>query len=168
MHLRQVTAVAFARPMPSPVVPPDTAVKWRGLLQTRVQTPIVVAAGEGHRWGCAHLCADLPVPAEGDSLDEGLLWERSHECDGNADDASSEEGWSNDSDQQDTRGGTPTHFALCITALKVCGCQQKKTEVMATALNHNVVVLAFTKTRSQPSARLGGRRRPRPMGVRGR
>ena len=128
VHLPRATAVAFAGHKRAPMVPAATVVKWRGQVETRVWTLMVMTAGEGRQWGSAALCADMPVPADGDSSDEGVPASDRGESDNSADDASSEEGWSSDSDQRGDAGGeNPTLFALRIAALNVRSYQRKKT-----------------------------------------
>ena len=62
------------------------------------------------------------IPTDGDSLDEGLPASDRSESDGRASDASSEEGWSSDSDQRgDAAGENPTLFALRGATLNVRG-----------------------------------------------
>ena len=98
-------------------VPAATAVKWRGHVETRVRTLLVMTAGQGRTWGDA---AEGPVPADGDSSDVGLPANDHSESDGSAGDASSNRGWSSDSDQgRENTDENPTTFALRVATLKV-------------------------------------------------
>ena len=92
VHLPRATAVTFAGLEWIVRVPATTAVKWRGLVETRVRTLLVMTTGEGCRWGDTTRCAKLPVPPDGDSSDEGLPASDHSKLDGSANDASSDGG----------------------------------------------------------------------------
>ena len=92
--------MAFAGHVRATMVPAATAIKWRGQVEMRVQTLLVMTPVERRQWGDTARCADMPVPADGDSSDEGLPTSDHSESNGSTDDASSEEGWSSDSDQR--------------------------------------------------------------------
>ena len=79
------------------------------------------------------------------------------ESDSSAGDASSDGGWSSDSDQSHAASDEdPTTFALRVGTLNAHGYQRKKTEVLATALRHKVDVLAHTETGSRTQGRVEG------------
>ena len=69
-----------------------TAVKWRGQVETRVRTLLVMTAGEGRRWGDTAEYAEVPIPVDGDNSDEGLPAGDPSESDDSAGDASSDGG----------------------------------------------------------------------------
>ena len=120
VHLPRATAMTFAGHVPR--VPAATVVKWRGQVETRVRTLLVMTTREGRRWGDAAEHAEVQVPADGDSSDDGLPADNHSELDGSADDASSDGGWSSDSDQgQDTTNEDTTIFALPVATLNVRG-----------------------------------------------
>ena len=97
----------------------------------------------------------MPVPAAGDSLDEGLPSTDHIESDCSADDASSDGGWSSDCDQgRDATDKNPTTFGPRLATLNVRGYQRKSTEVLTTALRHKVDVVALTETRSRAEGRV--------------
>ena len=98
VHRPRATAVAFTGHVPTARVPAATAVTWRGLVETRVWTLLVMKTGEGRRWGDTASCANIPIPADGDSSDEGLVASVNNESDGSANDASLYGGWSSDND----------------------------------------------------------------------
>ena len=157
VHPPRAAAVTFASHVPAVRVPAATAVKWRGQVETRVRTLLVMTTGEGCRWGDAAEYAEVLVTADGDTSDEGLLADNHNESDGSDGDASSDGGWSSDSDQgREATAEDPTTFVLRIATLNVRGYQRKKTEVPATALRHKVDVLALTETRSRTQGRVEG------------
>ena len=157
VHLLRATSLTFANHVPNARVPAATAVKWRWPVETLVGTLLVMTAGEGRRWGDTTEYAEVPVPADGDRSDEGLPADDHSESDGSAGDASSDGGWSSDSDQgREPMDEDPTTFALRVATLNVHGYQRKKTEVLATALRHKVHVPALTETRSQTQGRVEG------------
>ena len=165
VHLPRATTMAFASHVKTARVPAATTVKWRVLVETRVRTLLVMTAGEGYKWGDTARCAEVPIPADGDSSDEGLPASDHSESDGSEDDASSDGVSSSDVDQGgDATGENPNIFALRVAMLNVCGYQRKKMEVLATApqgrraSSHRDLVL-------NPGQSGGGR--PRPVGVGG-
>ena len=108
-----------------------------------------MTAGEGRGWGDTAEYPEELVRADGDNSNEGLPGDDHNESDGSAGDASSDGGWSSDSDQgREATEEDPATFALRVATFKVRGYQRKKTEVLATALKHKVDVLALTATRS--------------------
>ena len=157
VHLPRATAVTLASHVPAVRVPAAMAVKWRGQVETRVRTLLVTTAREGRRWGDVAKYAEVPVPAQGDNSDEGLPADDLSELDGSAGDASSDGGWSSDSDEgRAPTDEDPTTFVLRMGTLNVCCYQRKKTEVLATALRHKVDVLALTEARSRTQGRVEG------------
>ena len=80
VHLPRATAVTFAGHVPTARVPAATAIKWRGQVETRVRTLLIMVAGEGRGWKDTAGCADVQVPAAGDSLGEGHGREPDHLC----------------------------------------------------------------------------------------
>ena len=61
-------------------------------METRVGTLLVMTATEGRGSGDTARCAQVPVPVDGDCLDESLRASGHIEEDGSADDASSSRG----------------------------------------------------------------------------
>ena len=153
VHLLRAAAVTFASHVPAVRVPAATAVKWRRQVETGVRTLLVMTAGEGRRWEDRAEYAEVPVPVDGDSSDEGLPADDHSELDGSAGDASSDGGWSSDGDQgREATDEDPTTFVLWVATLNVHGYQRKQTEVLATTPRHKVDVLALTESRSPPRA----------------
>ena len=151
VHLPRATIVTLAGYGLTARGPAATTVKWRRLVETRLRTLLVMIAREGHRWGDGARWAEVPIPVDGDSSDEGLPASDHSESDGSADDASSNGGWSSESDQGGgggVMGENLTIFALRVATLNLRGYQRKKTEVLASALGHKVDVLALTEIRS--------------------
>ena len=99
VHLPRAIAVALASHMPSAGLLAATAVKWRGQAHTQMRTFLVTMAGDGRIWRDVAKYAEVPVLADGDSLDEGLPAYDHNESDGSAGDATLDGGWSSDSDQ---------------------------------------------------------------------
>ena len=126
-------------------------------METRVRTLPVMTVGEGRRWGNAARCAEMPIPADGDSSHEGLLASDRSEPHDSADSASFEERRSSDNDQRgDTGSENLTLFARRVAAFNLRGYQRKKTEVLATALRHKVDALALIETRSRTQGKVEG------------
>ena len=91
-------------------------------METRVRTLLVMTAGEGHSWGDTADYAEVPVQADGDSSDEGLAAADHGEWDGSAADASSDRGWSSDSDQgREATDEDPTTLVSRVATLNVRG-----------------------------------------------
>ena len=87
-------------------------------METRVRTLLVMTTREGRRWGIALWCPEVPIPADGDTSDEGLPASDDSESDDSAKDASFAEGWSSDNDQRgDDAGENPTVLALPVATL---------------------------------------------------
>ena len=156
-HLPRATSMTLASQVPTARVPAATAVKWRGRVETRLQSLLVMTAGEGRTWGDAAKYAGLQVPADEDSLDECLPPDDHSESDGTVDDASYNAGWSSDGDQRrEARDEDPTTFALRVATLNVRGYQRNKPEVLVTALRLKVNVLALIETRSRTRGKVEG------------
>ena len=97
-------------------------VKWRELVETQVRTLLVMTAGGRRRWGDTARCAEVPIPADGDSSDEGLSASDHSESDGSADDPSSDGGRSSDNEQGgDATGENLPIFAPRVATLNVRG-----------------------------------------------
>ena len=73
VHFPRATTVTFASHVPTAGELAATVVKWRGHVETRVRTLLVITLGERRKWGDAAEYANVPVPAEGDSMDECML-----------------------------------------------------------------------------------------------
>ena len=103
------------------MMPAAASVRWRGTQETRTTTVIVMTAGEG-RWWSEEAPMGIPEAPGSSSSDEGLPDEDCDESASSSDDASSEEGWSGDSEAEeaagrDSRGG----FSLRVATLNVRG-----------------------------------------------
>ena len=90
LHLPTATAGTFASNVPTTRVAAATGVKWKGQVETRVRYLLIMTAGKGRKWGDVVEYAEVLVPADGDSSDEGLLVDDHSEPDGSAGHASSD------------------------------------------------------------------------------
>ena len=156
VYVPRSTALGVDGWLRSPMILAAATVRWRGTLETRTRTVIVMTTGEGRWWRRA---APLGIPEAPDSSssDEGLPDEDHEESASSSDNASSEEGWNSDSEAEeaadrDSREG----FNLPVAALNVRGYGRKKTEVQATATRYPVDALALTETRSRRQGQVEG------------
>ena len=116
-----------------------------------------MAAGEG-RWWREEAPLGIPEAPGSSSSDEGLLDEDREESASTSDDASSEEGWSSDSEAEEAAGrGSRGGFSLRVAILNVRGYGRKKTEVQSTTTRYRINALALMETRSRRQGQVEGK-----------
>ena len=156
VYVPRSTALGVDGWLQSPMIPAAATVRWRGTLETRTMTIIVMTSGEG-RWWRRAAPLGIPEAPHSSSSDEGLPDEDHEESASSSDNASSEEGWNSGSEAEeaadrDSREGCN----LRVAALNARGYGRKKTEVQATATRYRIDALALTETRSRRHGQVEG------------